>query len=178
MSELIRNIIRFALFLLFEVYVLNRVPHLHRFISPSLYFLFILWLPFAVTERWLLLIAFATGLTLDYFTQTPGLHAAACVLIAYVRPFLISVLTPRDSSDFNYREPSPQSLLWAPYFIYVLILTLLHHGWLVLLEWMSFGSFGDFLIKLISSTAISLLLIFTVELLFPRNMRFRTNVGG
>jgi hypothetical protein len=47
-----------------------------------------------------------------------------------------------------------------------------------MLEWMSFGSFGDFLLKLITSTAISLLLIFTVELLFPRNMRFRTNVGG
>jgi hypothetical protein len=60
----------------------------------------------------------------------------------------------------------------------VLILTLLHHAWLVMLEWMSFGSFSDFLLKLIASTAISLLLIFTVELLFPRNMRFRTNVGG
>ena len=158
--------------------MLNRVPHLHRFISPSLYFLFILWLPFVVSPRWLLVIGFMTGLTLDYFTQTPGLHAAACVLIAYVRPFLIAVLTPRDSGDFNYREPSPQSLLWAPYFIYVLILTLLHHAWLVMLEWMSFGSFSDFLLKLIASTAISLLLIFTVELLFPRNMRFRTNVGG
>jgi uncharacterized membrane protein len=178
MSELFRNIFRFILFLLVEVYVLNRVPHLHRFISPSLYFLFILWLPFVVSPRWLLVIGFMTGLTLDYFTQTPGLHAAACVLIAYVRPFLIAVLTPRDSGDFNYREPSPQSLLWAPYFIYVLILTLLHHAWLVMLEWMSFGSFSDFLLKLIASTAISLLLIFTVELLFPRNMRFRTNVGG
>ena len=178
MSELFRNIFRFILFLLIEVYVLNRVPHLHRFISPSLYFLFILWLPFVVSPRWLLVIGFLTGLTLDYFTQTPGLHAAACVLIAYVRPFLIAVLTPRDSGDFNYREPSPQSLLWAPYFIYVLILTLLHHAWLVMLEWMSFGSFSDFLLKLIASTAISLLLIFTVELLFPRNMRFRTNVGG
>jgi hypothetical protein len=178
MSELLRNIFRFILFLLVEVFVLNRVPHLHRFISPSLYFLFILWLPFFISPRWLLLIGFVTGLTLDYFTMTPGLHAAACVLIAYVRPFLITVLTPRDSGDFNYREPSPQSLLWAPYFIYVLILTLLHHGWLVMLEWMSFGSFGDFLLKLIASTAISLLLIFTVELLFPRNMRFRTNVGG
>ena len=178
MSELFRNSIRLVLFLLFEVYVLNRVPHLHRFISPSLYFLFILWLPFIVTPRWLLLIGFVTGLTVDYFTQTPGLHAAACVLIAYARPFLITLLTPRDSADFNYREPSPQSLLWAPYFIYVLILTLLYHGWLALLEWMSSGSFGDFAIKLVASTAISLLLIFTVELLFPRNMRFRTNVGG
>ena len=29
---------------------------------------------------------------------------------------------------------------WAPYGTYVLVLTLLHHAYLVLLEWMSFGS--------------------------------------
>lgn len=178
MSEFFRNSIRFIFFLSFEVYILNRIPHLHHFISPSLYFLFILWLPFAVSDRWLLVIAFFSGLTLDFFLQAPGLHAAACVLIAYVRPFLISVLTPRESTDFNYREPSPQSLLWAPYFIYVFILTLLHHTWVLFLEWLSFGSFSDFLLKVISATGISLLLIFTVELLFPRTMKFRTNVGG
>lgn len=83
-----------------------------------------------------------------------------------------------NSSEFNYREPSPQSLLWAPYIIYITLLTLAHHTWLVFLEWLSFGSFGDFLIKVLASTAISLLLIIPIELLFPRSNRFRTNVGG
>lgn len=107
MSDFLRNIIRFAVFILLQVYVLNRIPHLHQFITPYLYFLFILWLPFSVSRQWLLLIGFITGLTLDYFTMTPGLHAAACLLIAYVRPFLITILTPKDSTEFNYREPSP-----------------------------------------------------------------------
>lgn len=178
MSDFFRNIFRFALFLLIEVYVLSRVPHLHKLISPSIYFLFILWLPFSLTDRWLLIVAFITGLSLDYFTQTPGLHASACVLIAYVRPYIIRVLTPRDNSDFNYREPSPQSLLWAPYAFYVTLLTLFHNTWLVFLEWLSVGSFSDFVVKVLGSTAISLLLIFTVELLFPRQLRYRTNVGG
>lgn len=178
MSDLLRNILRFLLFMAVEVYVLNRVPHLHRFISPSLYFLFLFWLPFGLSNRWLLLIGFITGLSVDYFLQTPGLHASACVMVAFVRPFLINFLTPRDSAEFNYREPSPQSLLWAPYAIYVLLLTLVHHSWLIFLEWLSFGSFGDFLGKVLASTIISLLLIFTVELLFPRRLRYRTNVGS
>ena len=92
--------IRFAVLILLQVYVLNRIPHLHRFITPYLYFLFILWLPFSVSRQWLLLIGFITGLTLDYFTTTPGLHAAACLLIAYVRPFLITILTPKDSTEY------------------------------------------------------------------------------
>jgi len=104
-SDLLRNIIRFAVFISIQVYVLNKVPHLHRFITPYLYFLFILWLPFSVSRQWLLVIGFFTGLALDYFTMTPGLHAAACLLIAYVRPFIINILTPKDSTEFNYREP-------------------------------------------------------------------------
>jgi hypothetical protein len=117
------------------------------------------------------------GLSLDYFMMTPGLHAAACVLIAYVRPFVINILTPKDISEFNYREPSPKSMGWTPYTVYVFILTLLHHGYMVLLEWLDFGRFLDFIIKVIATTGISMLLVLTVELIFPRRMRFRTNTA-
>jgi len=176
-NDFLRNIFRLAFFILFQVYVLNKIPHLHRYITPYIYYLFILWLPFAVSRQWLLFIGLITGLILDYFTMTPGLHAAACVLIAYVRPFLITVLTPRDTSNFNYREPSPQAMQWTPYAVYVLILTLLHHGYMVFLEWLSFGTFLGFLIKVVATTGISLLLIFTTELLFPRRLKFRTNTA-
>jgi hypothetical protein len=176
-SDLLRNIVRFVFFILIQVYVLNKIPHLHRFISPYLYYLFILWLPFSVSRQWLLVIGFLTGLTLDYFMMTPGLHAAACLLTAYARPFLINILTPRDSSEFNYREPSPQAMQWTPYAIYVFVLTVLHHAYMVFLEWLSFGSFLDFLIRIVTTTGISLLLIFTTELLFPRKLKFRTNTA-
>jgi hypothetical protein len=159
------------------VYVLNKVPHLHRFIVPYIYYLFILWLPFSVSRIWLLVIGFFTGLILDYFTMTPGLHAAACTLVAYVRPALISILTPKDASEFNYREPSPKAMQWTPYAVYVFVLTLLHHGYMVFLEWLDVGGFLNFIIKVLATTAISLLLIFTVELLFPRKLKFRTNTA-
>ncbi len=177
MSDFLRNIVRFVFFILLQVYVLNKVPHLHRYITPYIYYLFILWLPFGISRQWLLVVGFLTGLTLDYFMMTPGLHAAASLLVAYVRPFLIQILTPRDSSDFNYREPSPQAMQWTPYAIYVLVLTLLHHGYLVFLEWLSFGSFLGFLIKIIATTGISLLLVVALELLFPRKLKFRTNTA-
>ncbi len=177
MSDLLRNIIRFAVFILVQVYILNKMPHLHRFITPYIYFLFILWLPFTISRFGLLVIGFVTGLTLDYFTMTPGLHAAACTLIAYVRPFVINVLTPKDSSEFNYREPSPKAMQWTPYAVYVFALTLLHHGYMVFLEWLDVGNFLHFIIKVIATTGISLLLIFMVELLFPRQLKFRTNTA-
>lgn len=175
MRDLLKNIARFLLFILIQVYVFREIPPLHRFIVPYIYYLPLLWLPFAVSRLQLLIIGFATGLTLDYFLMTPGLHAAACVLIAYVRPFLINILTPKDNSEFTYREPSPKAMQWTPYAVYVFVLTLLHHGYMVFLEWLSFGSFLGFIIKVIATTAISMLLIFTVEFLFPRKLKFRTN---
>jgi hypothetical protein len=176
-SELLRNIIRLAIFILVQVYVLNKIPHLHKFVTPYLYFLYILWLPFSISRLGLLFVGFITGLILDYFMMTPGLHAAACVLIAYVRPFVINILTPKDSSEFNYREPSPRAMQWTPYMVYVLILTVLHHGYMVFLEWLDVGNFLDFIIKIFATTGISLLLIFIVELLFPRRLKFRTNTA-
>jgi cell shape-determining protein MreD len=176
-SDLVKNIFRLFIFVLVQVYVLNKIPHLHRYIVPYLYFLFILWLPFSINRLAQLLIGFAAGLLLDYFTNTPGLHAAACLLIAYVRPFVISVLIPKDTNEFNYREPSPRAMGWAPYSVYVLVLTFLHNTYLLLLEFLHFGSFLDFVIKVLSTTAISLLLIFTTELLFPRKVQFRTNTA-
>ena len=177
MSELLRNIGRFVFFMLVQVYLLNRVPHLHQYIIPYLYYLFILWLPFSISRINLLIIGFLTGLTLDYFSMQIGVHAAACTLIAYIRPFIISILTPKDSSELNYREPSPKAMGWTPYLVYALILTIFHHGYMTFLQWLQFGNFLDFVIKVISTTGISMLLIITTELLFPRKLKFRTNTA-
>jgi hypothetical protein len=176
-SDLIRNIIRFAVFIGIQVYLLNKIPHLHQFVIPYIYYLFILWLPFSISRVGLMLVAFITGMTLDAFTQSPGIHTAPCVLIAFLRPYIIGILTPKDASEFNYREPSPRAMGWTPYLVYVLVLTLAHHTYMVTLQWASFGTFLSLLIKVGATTAISMMLIIVVELLFPRKMKFRTNTA-
>jgi hypothetical protein len=64
---------------------------------------------------------------------------------------------------------------WAPYFTLVLILTLLHHTYLVFLEWLQIGSFLYFIVKVFASTGVSILLVLLAEMLFVRKERFRTN---
>jgi hypothetical protein len=125
----------------------------------------------------LLLVSFMFGLTLDYFTQTPGLHAAACTLIAYLRGFVVNILLPQEGAEQNYKSPSPVSMGWAPYAVYVLVLTLLHHTYLVFLEWLQFGSFLFFLGKVVATSGISLMLVLITELLFYRKEKFRTNTA-
>ena len=130
MSTLVKNIVRFALFILVQVFVLDKI-HLHQLVTPYIYYLFILWMPFRMKRSWQMIVAFALGFTLDSFRHHPGFHAAACVLIAYIRPFLVNLLIPQEGADTNYEEPSFKSMGgFLPYFIFTGVLTLIHHGWL------------------------------------------------
>jgi len=166
---------RFVLLILVQFYVLDKI-HLHQMVTPYIYFLFILWMPFKLGRTLQMLLAFLLGYTLDSFRHSPGFHSAACVLVAYMRPFLINILIPQEGADANYEEPSAKSMGgFFPYMIYAGLLSLLHHSWLFFLEALEFGNFWYFIIKTLLSTIISLLLIFVAELLFSRKQKFRTN---
>jgi hypothetical protein len=163
------------LFILVQVYVLDKI-RLHQMVTPYLYFLFILWLPFKMNRTLLMLIAMLLGFTLDSFRHHPGFHTAACLLVAYVRPFLINLLIPQEGSETNYEEPSFKSMGGLlPYLIYTGVLCLLHNAWLFLLEAWQFGDAWYFIVKTILSTLISLLVILITELIFSRKQKFRTN---
>ena len=177
MSEPIKQIFRFFLFTLVQALVLSHMPPLHRFITPYLYFLFILWLPFRTSRGALLFWGFSLGLFLDFFTKSPGLHAAACVLIAYVRPFLIELLVPRETKELSLGSPSRMTMGQAPYILYIVVLTLFHNIYLVFLEWMQFPSWSYFSGKILFTSLVSLLLIFITEMLFSKRGR-RAQTSG
>jgi rod shape-determining protein MreD len=177
MSNLLKYIVRFCLFILIQVYVLNQIPPLHHLIVPYLYFLFILWLPFKMGRRTQMILGFLLGFCLDAFTKTYGLHTAACVLIAYLRPFLINMLISQEGAESNYNEPSIKSMGFTPYMTYVAILTLIHHSFLFFLQALESGGILYFILKTLIATAVSLLLILLTELLFSRRQRFKTNTA-
>mgnify|MGYP001797240401 CR=1 FL=1 len=175
MSSSLKNTVRFWLLILVQVFGINNLPTLLPFVTPVIDILFILWLPFKMRRKNVMILAFILGLTLDSFTKTYGLHAAPCVLIAYFRPFLINLLISQEGAESNYNEPSIKSMGFTPYFTFVGILTLAHHLLLFFLEALQTGGYFYFIIKTLLSTALSLLLIFLTELLFVRKQRFRTN---
>lgn len=173
MNLVVKNIIRFILIMSIQLIVLNNIPPLHQFIVPYFYFVFILWLPFKITRTSLLFVAFAVGYLTDMFYKTPGLHLAACVIIAYLRPAFIQLLLPKEATEWGNEEPTRKTMGQVPYMTYIIIMTLVHHFYLILLEWLQFGSFFYFTGKLVGTTAISLMLILIADLLINRNTRTR-----
>lgn len=175
MSPLVKYSLRFIMLLLLQ-YLLSSLEPLGRFITPYIYFIYILWLPFTISRFWIMVLACVYGLGCDFLLLTPGLHAAACVLIAYFRSFLINILIPGETSEVTYTEPSVKSMGLAPYSVYILVLTFIHHGYLVFLQWLDVGSMGYFLVKVMMTTAVSLLLITAAELVVTRKQKTRSSL--
>jgi rod shape-determining protein MreD len=163
----LKNIGRFIFLVLFQALILNNIQF-SGYINPYFYIYFILLLPFE-TPRWLLLLsAFLLGITLDAFTHTFGLNAAACVMMAFVRPFVINAIST-GTEFMPGHSPSlrNQGIKWFAY--YSVPLVLIHHFSLFYLEIFRFTEFFQTLLRALLSSAFTLLLVFIAEYLsFPR----------
>jgi len=168
MNNNLKNSARYILFLLIQIIILNEIPPIHQFITPYLYFIFILLLPFGTSRIATTLMGFVLGYSLDVFTNTPGLHAAAATLVGYLRPTILNLLLAQELSEELNKEPSIGTMGWGPFMFYIFSLTFIHHFYLVLLEWLQFGNFSYFIGKVFFTSGMSMLLILLVELLLNR----------
>ncbi len=131
-NNFVGNSVRFILLILLQVLVFNHMPlGFLGNINAFPYVIFVLLLPIKLDRLALLTISFVFGLILDMFENTGGVNAAACLVLAYVRPLLLVSsfgITYENQSlkfaDVNFKEM----------FIYVLVGTLLHHIVLFSLE--------------------------------------------
>lgn len=165
-NTIIRNIIRFFVLVLVQVLIIKNIE-LGRFINPFLYVLFIIVLPFE-TPKWLLLFAsFLLGITIDMFYDTAGMHAAACVVMAYIRPGILKLFSPRDGYEFG-TQPTIQ-YLGIPWFLsYAGILIILHHLILFYIEVFRLQEFFSTFFRVIVSSVFTLLLVVISQYLFQR----------
>lgn len=163
-NTLIRNILRFVVLLVVQVMVFDNL-RLGSYIHPCIYVLFVLLLPFN-TPKWRLLIdAFLIGMAVDIFNGTPGLNAAATVLMAFVRPFIIGI-TSRKSDIEDKEAPTVTEMGLQWFAVYALLLLLLHNLMLFWLEAFSIRLIGLVILETLFSVPISILLIIIIIYIF------------
>lgn len=152
----IKNIIRLLFLIFFQIVILNHIE-MGGIVNPYLYVLFILLLPFE-TPKWLLLVAaFICGLFIDMFSETAGLHSAACVLMAFCRPGILKIISSKKEYEAGMRPIIPD-LGFKWFFTYSLVLVSIHHFLLFYLEVFSFHEFFQTFLRM------SLSIIFTLAL--------------
>lgn len=158
-------IIRFLSLAAVQVLLLNNL-YLWQYINPLLYLYFIIKLPFN-TPRWMLLVlGFAMGLTIDLLCGTPGMNAAATLLAAFVRPLALQIATGRRDPDSD-NLPSVREMRSA-WYVFVVILVVVHHLALFLLEDFGNGRFAIVATRTLITGAVSVAMIGLTEYLFVR----------
>jgi rod shape-determining protein MreD len=175
MIRYLKYLIQFALLVLFQVLILNNVtlywwsyPSGFPPFTPYIYPLFILLLPYE-TPVWLLMaLGFICGLVMDSFMDTPGMHAFALVLIAYLRTNVLLALLPKHMKEYHLQSPSVKTMGWAPFLTYASFLVLIHHIVYFTIELWSLSNIGYLLLKILVSTITTLLLIAAYLLLFSK----------
>ena len=120
---------------LLQVLILNNV-HIAGYATPFLYIYLILKFESDTPRNALMLWAFFLGLAVDVFSDTPGMNAAATVLLAFLRPTFLRLFVPRDTLDTLV--PAIRTMGILPFLKYLVVSVLIHHGLLLTLEFFSF----------------------------------------
>ncbi|MBL0911307.1 MAG: rod shape-determining protein MreD [Bacteroidia bacterium] len=140
-----------------QLFVLNRL-NIDYFISPQYYIFFLIILPVFTERHLLLVLAFLTGLTIDMFEASGGLHAAACVFTIYFRGTILRAFAPREGyGKDNFLTIEKFGL--GNFVLYVGFFVLIHHLTLFFLEVFSFKNFFYTLIRTAASGLVSMVLI-------------------
>ncbi|MEP7269480.1 MAG: hypothetical protein ABI844_17825 [Saprospiraceae bacterium] len=167
-SAILKHILRFVFLFLFQVLVLKQV-HLYlgsfNYISMIIMPLWIILLPVNL-PRWLLVIlGFATGIAVDWFYDSPGVHASAGTFLAFIRPFILDYMEPK--GGYN-RIPIPSKFhLGLNWFVTYASISLLAY----LLFYFSMEVFTPvhtltILLKTIFSFILSILLVLLYMFIF------------
>jgi hypothetical protein len=165
----VRFLIHFLILMTLQVVILNNI-HLGTFINPFLYILFLLSLPVNTPKLLLLPLAFATGLIIDMFQNTPGMHASACLFLAFARPAWLSILSPREGYDTGF-IPDIRGLGAGWFIAYAGGLVLTHHFCLFFLEIFRFSEIWSTLARVGASSLVTLILVLISQYLSfnPKN---------
>jgi rod shape-determining protein MreD len=161
-STLIINIFRFVLLLLAQVVLFNNMS-LFGFVTPYPYILFILLYPVDGNKLGLMGAAFLLGLILDMFGNSGGVHAAACLVLAYFRPAIFKFSF---GLSYEYQTIRINDVLTPERFSFILIAVIMHHLVLFLLEVFRLSSLWDILLRTVFSTAFTIVISIILIYLF------------
>ena len=154
---ILQNSFRFIFLLLLQVIIFNNIG-LFNMINPYVYVLFILLLPLETPLYLLMILSFIMGLSVDMFSNTGGIHAAASTLIGFMRPLVLLIITPRGGYE---HQPVPNlknmGIQW--FLAYSITLVTIHHIVLFQIEVFRFNEFLITFTRSILSSIFTLLLI-------------------
>ena len=153
--ENINNALRFIGLILLQIIVLNNINFL-GYINPLFYIIFVFLYPFRKDDAMILVLSFFIGLCIDVFSDSGGINAAATLFMAFIRiPVLKSVIGKR---DIDYGTLTLFKLPYPKMFLFVVILTFIHHFIVFSLEYFKWSKFDIIILKTFLTSVFTIIL--------------------
>ena len=166
-SSITLHISRFVLLVLLQVLIFNHINFM-GYINPYVYLLFIVLYPISNNRQLFIFLSFLIGLTVDIFSDSGGIHAAACVTIAYARPLFLKFSFGTSYEHQTLRIGNSEMGQRISYFTTII---LLHH--IVLFSLEVFNTYNILLIikKSLFSGIFTLIMCLILTVLFSRSSK-------
>lgn len=155
----LKLIFLFIVLVLLQVLILNHIFFL-EYATPFLYIYFLIKLPVNFNKNLVLLLGFLIGFAIDIFCYTPGLNAAAATFAAFLRYPIQKLFFDKD--DFELAELKLSNLR-SRFAKYAIAMILVHHIALISLEYFSYFNVSTMLIRVISSSLLTFVIILAIE---------------
>ena len=161
------QILNLILLLLVQLPLVHRITLFDRAFG-FFYVGFLLLLPHALSRSTLMVIGFFSGLLVDIFTDTPGIHASASVFILFIRKFWLNVINDdaQEIPNLNIVGLKKSGFL---YFVFPLVFV--HHFVMFVIENGGFHLFGMVIGKVFFSAIFSTTVIFIVNFIITPNKK-------
>ncbi len=165
-TQVLKYIAKFFSLVLLQILIFDQL-RFSGYISPYIYIIFVLNLPLNFSKTAILFMAFAIGLTIDVFSDSLGIHAAATVFMAFCRPAVIDLISTK--KEFEEEATPSLGFMGIRWIIpYTVILVFLHHTFLFFAEIFSFKEFWATISRAFISTFFTFLLIIITHYLFDK----------
>lgn len=166
-SAILFNSARFFLLLAAQVLIFNNFNFL-GYINPYPYILFVLLYPVNGNKYGLLGASFLLGITMDLFSNSGGVHAAACLLLAYARPYIFKFSF---GLSYEYQTIKINDSLTPERFSFLLLSVVIHHFTLFILEVFQLSSLWDILLRTLIGTLFTLIMCIVLIYIFKPSKR-------
>lgn len=161
----VTNSIRFIGLLLFQVLVFNHI-NLFGFINPLVYIAWVFLFPIRKNLSLFLISSFLLGLSVDFFSDSGGINAASTLFIAFIRTPILKIVL--NKSDFDYLTLNLKTFSFNKVFLFITILTLIHHFIVFTLAYFSFQEFTSIIYNTFLTSIFTIILIILGITLFTK----------
>ena len=155
---------RFILLVLIQALVLNHINFL-GYVNPYIYILFIILFPVKNNRMLFIFVSFLLGLSVDIFSDSGGVHAAASVTLAFIRP---AILKSVFGALYEHQTIKFSQIAFNQLLVYTFLITIIHHLIMFGLEIFNISQVILILQKTLFSSIFTILLCILVTIIFSK----------